>query len=148
VVAATTKDATGSSITVLFKNKSQTNHKKTDGRSTMNNAFTKARGAYWLVIVGATLTFATHAGQGARSMKETPETSVKPQVAAASESPGTDATLSAAYRDGLYVGKLAAQRGEQRLAPVGRWSTQNDREAFLAGYEQSNAEIAEATGNN
>jgi len=114
----------------------------------MNNAFTKARGAYWPVIVGATLTFATHAVQGARSMKEkTPETSLKPQ-AVALESPGTDATLSAAYRDGLYVGKLAAQRGGQRLAPVGRWSTQNDREAFLAGYEQSNAEIAEATGNN
>ncbi len=113
----------------------------------MNNAFTKARGAYWLVIVGATLTFATHAVQGARSMKETPETSVKPQ-AAASESPGTDATLSAAYRDGLYVGKLAAQRGEQRLAPVGRWSTQNDREAFLAGYQQANAEIAEADNEN
>jgi hypothetical protein len=59
-----------------------------------------------------------------------------------------DPSLSAAYRDGLYVGKLAAQRGEQRLAPVGRWSAQSDREAFLAGYEQSNSEIAEATGDN
>jgi hypothetical protein len=114
----------------------------------MNNAFTKARGAYWLVVVGATLTFATHAVQGARSMKETPETSVKPQAAGTSESRHIDATLSAAYRDGLYVGKLAAQRGGQRLAPVGRWSTQNDREAFLAGYEQSNAEVAEADNEN
>jgi hypothetical protein len=42
------------------------------------------------------------------------------------------------------VGKLAAQRGEQRLAPVGRWAMQIDRDAFLAGYEQANAEIAEA----
>jgi len=27
---------------------------------------------------------------------------------------------------------------------VGRWSAQNDRDAFLAGYQQANAEIAEA----
>jgi hypothetical protein len=114
----------------------------------MNNAFTNAPGAYWVVIVGASLTFATHAVQGARSMKGTPETSVKQQAAATSQSRATDPLLSAAYRDGLYVGKLAAQRGEQRLAPVGRWSAQNDREAFLAGYQQANAEIAEATGNN
>jgi hypothetical protein len=44
----------------------------------------------------------------------------------------------------LYVGKLAAQRGEQRAAPVGRWATPSDREAFLVGYEQTSAEMAEA----
>jgi hypothetical protein len=42
------------------------------------------------------------------------------------------------------VGKLVAQRGEQRLAPVGRWATQADRDAFQAGYEQANPEIAQA----
>ena len=113
----------------------------------MNNAFTNARGAYWVVIVGAALTFATHVVQGARSMKEAPETSVKPQAATTVQSHSIDPLLSAAYRDGLYVGKLAAQRGEQRLAPVGRWSAHDDRDAFLAGYQQANAEIAEATGN-
>jgi hypothetical protein len=113
----------------------------------MNNASTNARGAYWVVIVAASLTFATHVVQGAGSMKETPETSVKPQAAATSQSRAIDPSLTAAYRDGLYVGKLAAQRGEHRLAPVGRWSVQDDREAFLAGYQQENAEIAEATGN-
>ena len=47
-------------------------------------------------------------------MKEkTPETSVASQLRA------TDPSLAAAHRDGLYVGELAAQRGEQRLAPVG-----------------------------
>jgi hypothetical protein len=113
----------------------------------MNNTFTTARGAYWVVIVAASLTLATHVVQGTRSMRETPESSVKPR-AAASESPGTDATLSGAYRDGLYVGKLAAQRGEQRLAPVGRWSAQDDRDAFLAGYQQANTETAEADNEN
>ena len=111
----------------------------------MNNAFTNARGAYWAVIAAASLTFATHAVQGARSMKKTPEASVKLQSADTSQSRAIDPSLTAAYRDGLYVGKLAAQRGEQRPPPVGRWSAQNDREAFLAGYEQSNAEIAKAS---
>jgi hypothetical protein len=132
-----------------LKNKLPMNEKKSDGSSTMNKAFTNARGAYWVVIVGASLTFATHAVQGARLMKETPEASVKqqaakPQPAATSEASTIDPLNRAAYRDGLYVGKLAAQRGEQRPAPVGRWATPSDREAFLAGYEQSSAEVAEA----
>src|ERR1700676_1457036 len=113
----------------------------------MKNTFTKARGAYWIVIAAASLTFTTHAVQGARSMNETQKTSVKTQAAStSSQSRSIDRLLTAAYRDGLYVGKLAAQRGEQRLAPVGRWATQSDRDAFLAGYEQANSEIAEATG--
>jgi hypothetical protein len=114
----------------------------------VNNAFTNARGAYSVVIVAASLTFATHAVQGARSMKESAKTSVNPRAAATSESRGIDATLSAAYRDGLYVGKLTAQRGEQRLAPTARWSAQIDRDAFLAGYLQANEEIAEADSEN
>ena len=81
-------------------------------------------------------------------MKENAETSVKPQAAATSQSRAINALSSAAYRDGLYAGKLAAQRGEQRLAPVGRWSAQDDRDAFLAGYQQANMETAEATDNN
>lgn len=112
----------------------------------MNNTLTTARGAYWAVIVAASLTLATHVVHGTRSMKETPETSVKSR--AASQSRATDASLAAAYRDGLYVGKLAAQRGEQRLAPVGRWSGQDDRDAFLAGYWQANTETTEADNEN
>ena len=112
----------------------------------MKNTFVNARGAYWIAIVAASLTFTTHVVQGARSMKLTPRTSVKPLAAATSQASSIDPLLTAAYRDGLYVGKLAVQRGEQRLAPVGRWATQTDRDAFLAGYEQANSEIAEATG--
>lgn len=120
------------------------NENKSDGRLMMKNTFTNAGGAYWVVIVAASLTFTTGAG----SMKESAKTSVKSPAAATSESRGIDATLSAAYRDGLYVGKLAAQRGEKRLAPAARWSAQNDRDAFLAGYQQANAEIAEADNQN
>ena len=114
----------------------------------MSNTFTTARGAYWVVIIAASLTFATHVVQGARAMKETPETSLKSQATASSQSRATEPLMSAAYRDGLYVGQLAAQRGEQRLAPVGRWSAQDDREACLAGYQQANAETAEADNEN
>jgi hypothetical protein len=113
----------------------------------MNNSFT-ARNAYWIVIVAASLTFTTHAVRGARSMSDAQRASVKPTAASTSQSRSIDPLLTAAYRDGLYVGKLAAQRGEQRLAPVGRWATQIDRDAFLAGYEQYNAEIAKAATQN
>ena len=112
----------------------------------MKSTFANARGAYWVAIAAASLTFTTHAVQGARSMKQPQRTSVKPLAAAPSQASSIDPLLTAAYRDGLYVGKLAVQRGEQRLAPVGRWATQTDRDAFLAGYEQANSEIAEATG--
>jgi hypothetical protein len=108
------------------------------------NTFANARNTYGAVIVAASIIFTTHAVQGDRSIKETPKTSVKPEAASASRARSTDPLLTAAYHDGLYVGKLAAQRGEQRLAPVGRWAMQIDRDAFLAGYEQANAEIAEA----
>jgi len=114
----------------------------------MKNTFTKARGAYWIVIAAASLAFTTHTVQGARSMKESPKTFVKPLPVASPQSSSIDPLLAAAYRDGLYVGKLAAQRGEQRLAPVGRWATQTDRDAFLAGYEQANLEVAKAGSEN
>jgi len=114
----------------------------------MKNTFPNARGAYWIAIAAASFTFTTHAVQGAKSMKESQEISVKPQAASTAQSRSTDHLLTAAYRDGLYVGKLAAQRGEQRQAPVGRWAMQSDRVAFLAGYEQANLEIAEVTSEN
>jgi len=114
----------------------------------MKNTFANARNAYGLAIVTASLIFTTHAVQGAKSMKETPKTSVKPEAASASRARSIDPLLTAAYRDGLYVGKLEAQRGGQRLAPVGRWATQTDRDAFLAGYEQASTEIAEASSVN
>lgn len=75
-------------------------------------------------------------------MKETRETSSKPQAVTA-QSSFNDPSSIAAYRDGLYVGKLVAERSEQRAAPVGRWATQRDRDAFQAGYDQAKPEIAQ-----
>ncbi len=47
----------------------------------------------------------------------------------------TQAT-SGPYRDGLYLGKLAATQGDTPHASTGRWSRALDQQAFAAGYEQ------------
>jgi hypothetical protein len=39
-----------------------------------------------------------------------------------------------AFRDGLYLGKLAAESGQPPRAAIGRWSTDQDRSAFATGY--------------
>jgi hypothetical protein len=41
-----------------------------------------------------------------------------------------------AFRDGLYLGKLAAENGQPRRPPVGRWSTEQERATFTSGYER------------
>jgi hypothetical protein len=42
----------------------------------------------------------------------------------------------AAFRDGLYLGKLARSAGRPMRPPVGRWSTAQDRVSFVHGYQQ------------
>jgi hypothetical protein len=41
----------------------------------------------------------------------------------------------AAFRDGLYLGKLAAQRGESAHIAVSRWAKESDRTLFASGYQ-------------
>lgn len=41
-----------------------------------------------------------------------------------------------AFRDGIYLGRLAAQSGQSLPPQIGRWSTEKDRSAFLAGYRR------------
>jgi hypothetical protein len=43
---------------------------------------------------------------------------------------------SAAFRDGLYLGKLAATQGGPIRVAIGRWATDGDRTLFAAGYQQ------------
>jgi hypothetical protein len=50
---------------------------------------------------------------------------------------GADAiayVTSAPYRDGLFQGKLARERGELGRVSAGRWSSQLDRSAYTDGY--------------
>ena len=41
-----------------------------------------------------------------------------------------------AFRDGIYLGKLAAARGAESHVAIGRWVAPKDREAFRAGYQR------------
>lgn len=43
---------------------------------------------------------------------------------------------SAPFRDGLYLGKLAAKRGGESHISIGRWTTEADRASFTAGFQQ------------
>jgi len=54
------------------------------------------------------------------------------------QSSGVDASqvTSAPFRDGLYLGKLAAERGSNSHISRGRWSTEADRASFTAGFQQ------------
>jgi hypothetical protein len=64
-------------------------------------------------------------------------------------SAGTQPALSAAFRDGAYLGKLAAKQGETPKPPVGRWAAPSDRASFVAGYYTAYRRIvSEAAGKN
>jgi hypothetical protein len=54
-----------------------------------------------------------------------------------------------AFRDGLYLGKLAAESGQAPRRPaVGRWSADQDRSMFAAGYRRGYSEsVASAAAN-
>ena len=59
------------------------------------------------------------------------------QTAIQRETPPTDA----AFRDGLYLGKLDAKSGRKAHLSVGRWSTARDHASFVAGYQQGYQEV-------
>jgi hypothetical protein len=62
---------------------------------------------------------------------------------------GIEARFAAdgAFRDGLYLGKLAAEGGQPLRLAIGRWNTEQDRAMFSAGYhrgyESSNLSTAD-----
>ena len=43
---------------------------------------------------------------------------------------------NAAFRDGLYLGKLTAEQGGGPHISRGRWSCEADRAAFTQGYQE------------
>jgi hypothetical protein len=46
----------------------------------------------------------------------------------------------AAFRDGLYLGRLAAEHGAEPHLAIGRWSALEDRSSFTAGYQEGYTE--------
>jgi len=45
-----------------------------------------------------------------------------------------------AFRDGLYLGRLAAESGREPHLAVGRWARAEDRSSFTAGYQRGYSE--------
>jgi len=46
-----------------------------------------------------------------------------------------------AFRDGLYLGRLAAERGAEPHVAIGRWATLEDRTSFTTGYQRGYGEF-------
>ena len=46
------------------------------------------------------------------------------------------ANASAAFRDGMFQARLAAQRGDRPQLTAGRWSNNRDRRDYVEGYQQ------------
>jgi len=46
-----------------------------------------------------------------------------------------------AFRDGLYLGRLAAEGGAEPHVATGRWATLEDRASFTAGYQRGYSEF-------
>jgi len=53
-----------------------------------------------------------------------------------------------AFRDGFYLGKFAAEHAQQSRPCSGRWSTEQDRSMFTAGYHRGYQEFLAAAGTN
>jgi hypothetical protein len=43
---------------------------------------------------------------------------------------------NAAFRDGLYLGRLAAKSGDQGRVAIGRWAAESDRALFKTGFQR------------
>jgi hypothetical protein len=50
----------------------------------------------------------------------------------------------AAYRDGAYQAKIDVESGRRARLLSGRWSTDQDRASFIAGYEEKYKALTEA----
>jgi hypothetical protein len=50
-------------------------------------------------------------------------------------------TTNGAFRDGLYLGRLAAARGAVPRVARGRWATAEDQVFFTVGYERGYKEV-------
>src|SRR5437868_10052613 len=47
---------------------------------------------------------------------------------------GAKINADAAFRDGLFIGRLDAQSGRQPHLASGRWQSDSDRRSFVTGY--------------
>jgi hypothetical protein len=91
----------------------------------------------WVATIIASITITAHVRRFDPSVRNSPATIdlSHGESSAASENGVIERAANAAYRDGLFEGKLARSRGSLAHVSVGRWTKQNDRRAFAAGYQ-------------
>ena len=76
-------------------------------------------------------TLAIAVSLGTTAMLDNSQPSPRPKASAEARLQG-----DGAFRDGLYLGKLAAQSGQPQHPAIARWSTDQDRATFTAGYRR------------
>ena len=81
-----------------------------------------------LVLRDTATTHAAMRQQATRSLAQSGKT--------ISEADAVAYVTGAPYRDGLFQGKLARERGEAAHISAGRWSSQLDRTAYSDGYQE------------
>ncbi len=99
-------------------------------------------GFIFAIAVGAPGTMLIkRAGRPSQTVSGSPTDSDSPTVSS-SANEATDA----AFRDGLYQGKLAAERGREPRpsSGYGRWHSDQDLASFVAGYQQGYAQALAA----
>ena len=62
--------------------------------------------------------------------------SITNRTATASTNSEAHFAADGAFRDGLFLGKRAVELGQPLHPAFGRWSSEQDRAMFLAGYRQ------------
>jgi hypothetical protein len=65
--------------------------------------------------------------------------------------PGTPAVnpiqlTDAAFQDGSYLAKLDVESGRRPHLSVGRWSRDEDRASYIAGYQQTYQQLSAVRG--
>ena len=68
---------------------------------------------------------------------------VRSALRAPSLNPGASAVEEASgpFRDGLYLGRLAAKSGDEPRITSARWARDEDRAAFREGYEHGFSQV-------
>lgn len=61
---------------------------------------------------------------------------ISPNSATSNTTSEARLAVDGAFRDGLYLGKLAAENAQPQRLAIGRWSTEQDRTQFAAGYRR------------
>jgi hypothetical protein len=72
----------------------------------------------------------------ATSGRATPQTETADAESVDVQGADAQMAIDGAFRDGLHLGRLAAADGRELRPPIGRWSNERDRAAFVVGYRR------------